>query len=74
VSVDLSAYAAGFGTVAPAYVVAGAQNGTVALQADKHTAQFQPAAGFHGLSSFTFTVSGSDATKYTGTVTVLVSP
>jgi len=49
VSIDLSAYATGFGTVSPTYVVAGAQNGTVALQSDKHTASFQPTAGFHGL-------------------------
>ena len=49
VSFDLSTYAAGFSNVSPTYAVSGAQNGTVALAADKHTAQFQPTAGFHGL-------------------------
>ena len=41
----LSAYATGFSSVSPTYAVSGAQNGTVTLQADGHTAQFQPAAG-----------------------------
>jgi Big-like domain-containing protein len=74
VDVDLSAYAAGFGTVSPTYVVAGARNGTVALQADRRTARLQPSAGFHGLSSFTFTVTGSDGSAYTTDVAVLVVP
>jgi hypothetical protein len=74
VGVDLSAYTAGFSAVSPTFVVSGAQNGTVALQSDKHTAQFQPAPGFHGLSSFTFTVTGSDGSAYTSGVTVLVVP
>jgi len=46
----------------------------VALQADGHTARFQPAAGFHGLASFSFRVTGSDGTAATSTVAVLVSP
>jgi pectate lyase len=74
VDVDLSTWAAGFAGVAPTYAASGPQNGTVALQADKHTARFQPAAGFHGLGSFAFTVTGSDGTAYTGTVAVLVTP
>ena len=73
-TIDLSAYTTGFSGVSPTYAVAGAQNGTVALQSDKHTASFQPTAGFHGLSSFTFTVTGSDSTAYTGKVVVLVAP
>jgi hypothetical protein len=72
VGVDLSAYAAGFGGVSPAYAVSGAQNGTVTLSGS--TAQFQPSSGFHGTGSFTFKVSGSDGTSYTGTVSVLVTP
>ena len=56
------------------YQVPGAQQGTVALQADGHTARFQPAAGFHGLASFSFRVTGSDGTAATSTVAVLVSP
>jgi hypothetical protein len=72
VSVDLSAYAAGFAGVAPTYAVSGAQNGSVT--ASGSTAQFQPSSGFHGLGSFSFKVSGSDGTAYTGTVSVLVTP
>jgi Big-like domain-containing protein len=74
VSLDLSAYAAGFSNVAPTYAVSGAQGGTVTLAADKHTAQFQPTAGFHGMGSFAFTVSGSDGTTYASQVSVLVTP
>jgi hypothetical protein len=74
VDVDLSAYITGFSAVSPTVVVSAAQNGTVTLQSDKHTARFQPAAGFHGLASFAFTVTGSDGSAYTGAVTVLVTP
>ena len=74
VTVDLSGYTAGFSAVAPTYTVSGAQNGTVTLGADKHTAQFQPTAGFHGMGSFTFTVTGSDGTAYSSQMSVLVSP
>jgi hypothetical protein len=74
VDVDLSAYAGGFSAVAPTVVVSGAQNGTVALQADRHTAHFQPTAGFRGLSSFSFSVTGSDGSAYTSQVVVLVAP
>jgi len=74
VDIDLAAYTFGFSAVSPVYSVSGAQNGTVSLQPDKHTAQFAPTAGFHGLSSFTFTVTGSDSTTYTDQVVVLVSP
>jgi hypothetical protein len=72
--VDLAAYTAGFAAVGPAVQVSGAQNGAVALQADGHTARFQPAAGFQGLASFSFRVTGSDGTASSGAVTVLVSP
>ncbi len=71
---DLSTYAAGFANVSPTYAVSGAQNGTVTLAADKHTAQFQPTAGFHGMGSFAFTVTGSDGTAYASQVSVLVTP
>lgn len=74
VDVDLGAYAEGFATVSPRYAVSGAQNGTVTLQTDKGTARFQPTAGFHGLASFSFTVAGSDNTKYTDELVVLVTP
>jgi hypothetical protein len=74
VDVDLSAYTSGFSAVSPTFVATGAQNGTVALQADRHTARFQPAAGFQGVTSFAFTVTGSDGTAYTTDVSVLVVP
>ncbi|MES1188543.1 MAG: hypothetical protein ABUL60_32310 [Myxococcales bacterium] len=74
VDLDLSAYATGFSAVSPTYAVAGAQNGTVSLAADKHSAHFQPNAGFHGLGAFTFTVTGSDGTAATMTALVLAAP
>ena len=74
VDIDLSSYATGFSAVSPTYSVSGAQNGTVTLQSDGHTARLQPIAGCHGLSSFAFTVTGSDGTAYTSKVVVLVVP
>jgi hypothetical protein len=74
VDVNLSTYATGFSAVSPTFTVSGAQNATVALQADNHTARLQPTAGFHGLSSFAFTVKGSDGSAYTSQVVVLVTP
>jgi Bacterial TSP3 repeat len=74
VDVDLSASTIGFSAVAPTYALSAAKNGAVTLQSDQHTARFQPAAGFHGLTSFTFTVRGSDGTAYTSDVMVLVTP
>ena len=52
----------------------GAATGTVTLQTDKHTARFQPTAGFQGVTSFAFTVTGSDGSAYTGQVSVLAAP
>ena len=74
VDVDLSAYATGFSAVAPTFSVAGAQNGTVTIQSDGHTARVQPTSGFRGLATFAFTVTGSDGSAYTGQVAVLVAP
>ncbi len=74
VDIDLAAWAAGFSAVSPTYTLSGAQNGTVALQSDGHTARVQPTSGCHGLSSFNFTVKGSDGTGYSNQVVVLVVP
>ncbi len=74
VDIDLSAYASGFATVSPSYTTSEAANGTVTLQADGHTASFQPIADYSGLAAFTFTVTGSDGTAYTNRVIVLVAP
>jgi hypothetical protein len=70
----LAVWALGFSKVSPTYTVTGAQNGTVALQSDGHTARLTPTAGCNGLAAFTFTVKGSDATAYTSQVVVLVVP
>jgi pectate lyase len=74
VDLDLSAYASGFSAVSPTYAVTAAQNGTVSLAADKHSAHFQANAGFHGLGAFAFTVTGSDGTAFTMTALVLAAP
>jgi hypothetical protein len=73
VDIDLSAWATGFSKVSPTYAVSGAQYGTVTLQADGHTARFQPASGFHGVAWFSFKVTGSDATSSTNQVQVLAA-
>ena len=74
VDVDLSAYTTGFSRVSPTFVVSGPQSGTVTLQGDGHTARFQPTSGFRGVSSFAFTVTGSDGSAYTSEVLVLAAP
>lgn len=74
VDVDLSAYTLGFSRVSPSFVVSGPQNGSVALQGDGHTARFQPGSGFRGVSSFSFTVTGSDGSSYTSEVLVVAAP
>lgn len=67
--VDLRAFTQGFQGVAPTYTVANASKGTAALQSNGYTARFTPSAS--GVGSFQFTVKGSDATTWTGTVYVL---
>lgn len=73
VDVDLTTYALGFGTVAPTFSVTGAQNGTVTLGTDGHTARFVPGAGCYGFGSFSFTVKGSDGSASTDDVVVLIT-
>jgi len=74
VDIDLSAWATGFSAVSATYTVSGAQYGTATLQADGHTARFQPAAGFKGVAWFSFKVAGSDGTAYIQQVQVLAAP
>ena len=74
VDVDLATWAGGFASVSPTFVVAGAHDGTVTLQPDRHTARFQPAAGFRGVAGFAFTVTGSDGTTYANQLQVLAAP
>jgi len=73
VDFDLATVALGFADVAPVFSVTSAC-GSVQLSTDQHTAHFTPAAGFVGLSSFDFSVTGSDGSKYTGHVAVAVQP
>ncbi len=73
VLVDLWQYTQGFTNASPAYTVSAPLNGTVALQADGHTARFAPAVDFSGLGGFTFTVRASDGSAITNTVGVLVT-
>ena len=74
VDVDLSSYTQGFKDATPLFAVSMPACGSVALLADKHTAHFTPAAGFSGVSSFAFTVTGADASTVTGHVAVAVQP
>jgi hypothetical protein len=74
VDIDLAGFSTGFSTVSPTYTVAGAQNGTVTLQTDGHTARFQPTTNCYGLGSFTFTVKGSDGSAFSDELSVLVTP
>jgi hypothetical protein len=73
VDFDLATVALGFADVSPVFSVTSAC-GSVQLSADQHTAHFTPATGFVGLSSFDFSVTGSDGSKYTGHVAVAVQP
>jgi hypothetical protein len=73
VDVDLAAYALGFSTVAPTFSVTSAQNGTVTLGADGHTARFVPGPGCYGFGTFSFSVKGSDGSASTDAVVVLVT-
>lgn len=72
VDVNLANLVPGFSDASPTFTVTARTCGTVTLAADGHTAHFTPSAGFVGLSSFDFTVTGSDRTTYTGHVTVAV--
>jgi hypothetical protein len=74
VDVDLASIMVGFSDVAPVFGVTPPACGSVALLADGHTARFTPASGFVGVSSFDFTVTGSDRSTYAATVAVAVQP
>jgi hypothetical protein len=71
IDLDLSQYAAGFSSAS--YSVSFATNGTVVLT-NSTTARFTPTAGFYGLGSYKFTVTGSTGGSMTLTVGVLVQP
>jgi autotransporter-associated beta strand protein len=72
VDVDLRQYTGGFANASPSYSVMLPTNGTVALLADGHTAEFTATGNFSGLGSFNFYVHGNDGSAMTNTVGVLV--
>jgi hypothetical protein len=72
VDIDLASYALGFKDVAPVFTVSTPACGSVELLADKHSARFKSAVV--GVSSFDFTVTGSDGSTFKGNVAVAVQP
>ena len=74
VDVDLSSFALGFSDVAPVFALSTPACGSLQLLSDGHTARFTPTSKFVGLSSFDFTVTGSDKSAYTAHVAVAVEP
>lgn len=74
VDIDLLTFTQGFKSVSPTFSVTNPVKGTVALLSNGHTVRFTPTAGVTGLGSFAYTVKGSDATSWTGSVSVLVEP
>lgn len=69
--VELAPFAGGF--TGAAFSVSGAIGGSVALQADGHSALFTPANGFNGFAGFNFTISGG-GTIATRSAGIVVSP
>ena len=69
---DLRTITRGFQSVKPTYSVSAAENASVELQKDGHTARFTPDKDFKGLASFKYTVKGNDNTEYSGRVEILV--
>jgi hypothetical protein len=74
VDVDLAPLSLGFSDVSPTFSVTSPSCGSVQLSSDGHSAHFTPVANFKGVSSFNYTVKGSDGTSYTAHVGVLVRP
>jgi hypothetical protein len=74
VDVDLAALLPGFSDVTPVFAVSPPSCGSVQLLADGHTARFTPASGVVGVSSFGFSVTGSDSSSYAARVAVAVGP
>jgi hypothetical protein len=74
VDLDLASLTAGFSDATPTFTVTPAGCGSVQLAADGHTAHFTPMAGFSGVTSFDYKVTGKDGTAFTGHVGVAVQP
>ena len=73
VNVDLRKFTDGFTTVSPTFTISNVSNGTAVLQSDGHSVVFTPTANFGGLGSFKFSLSASDGSAYSNTVSVAVS-
>ncbi|MES1175211.1 MAG: hypothetical protein ABUL62_12890 [Myxococcales bacterium] len=76
VDIDLASLSLGFSDATPTFSVTALSGGcgSVQLGADGHTAHFTPGAGFSGVTSFLYKVTGKDGTSYTGHVGVAVQP
>ena len=73
VDIDLYKFTDAFTNVSPSFSISSVSNGTAVLQSNGHTVRFTPTTNFTGLGSFKFTVTGSDASSYSNTVSVAVS-
>ena len=74
VSFDLASYAAGFSTSRRATRSRARKTERSRWQADKHTAQFQPTAGFHGMGPSPSPSPAPTAPRTRARSSVLVSP
>jgi autotransporter-associated beta strand protein len=72
VTIDLWQYTAGFTNASPTYLVSNPTNGTVTLS-NSHFAVFTPTAGLIGMGGFQFSVSASDGSAFTNSVSVAMS-
>ena len=64
----------GFSDATPTFTVTPMGCGVVQLSADGHSAHFTPTAGFSGVTSLEYQVTGKDGTSYTAHVAVAVQP
>ena len=74
VDLDLASFALGFSDSTPTFAIKQPGCGSAQLSSDGHSARFTPSAGFSGLTSFDYVVTGKDGTAYTGRVNVAVEP
>lgn len=73
IDIDLKAYTGGFTNVSPVFTSSENTNGTITLLADGHTVRFTPTTDFSGIGSFKFSVTGSDKTTYSNTISIAIS-
>lgn len=73
-SIDLLSITGGFANVNPVYTIDNVAKGNAVLQTDGHTLLYSPLSNFKGLDSISYTVVGTDSSKYSGIIVVLVTP